>query len=281
MSRTRILGGWSVAVRATAALTMICALSVSAGMRLEAQTRKPAAKAAPGGEPEIVVGGIRVVGPGYGNNRSEVRPFMEEPGTAVALIIKMPQGAGIIDLDEDDCALDVMTDDLGTDLLEQAEYGSFPKTSDDGTVGMIEIRSNLRPAAGAKAISAEGTLVFTSSTGVKPVKVSKVKFENGFAMKAGDGTIAFSEITAEGGTRSFSLAMTRAQLQGIKDARFFDAKGEAIPAQRTSSGYFNDEASISYQLETDATPAAVEFDMWQDLKVEKVPYKVSATLSLK
>jgi hypothetical protein len=206
---------------------------------------------------------------------------MEEPGTAVALIIKMPQGAGIIDLDEDDCALDVMNDDAGTDLLEQAEYGSFPKTSDDGTVGMIEVESNLRPGAGAKTINIEGTLVFTSSTGVKPVKVSKVKFENGFAMKVADGTVTFAEITTEGDNPSLSLAMTRAQLQGIKDVRFFDAKGEAIPAQRTSSGYFGDEASISYSFETKATPASVEFDLWQNLKTEKVPYKVSATLSLK
>lgn len=265
-----------------AAAALVCAMTCGAAPALLAQARqKPAAKPAASAAPEILVGGIRVVGPGYGNNRSEIRPFMEEPGTAVALIIKMPAGAGIIDLDEDDCALDVMTDDVGTDLLEHAEYGSFPKTSDDGTVGMIEVESNLRPGAGAKAINVEGTLVFTSSTGVKPVKVAKVKFENGFAMKVGDGTITFAEISTEGENPSFSLAMTRAQLQGIKEVRFFDAKGEAIPAQRTSSGYFNDEASISYSLESPTTPAAVEFDMWQNLKVEKVPYKVSATLSLK
>ena len=59
----------------------------------------------------------------------------------------MPAGQGIVELDEDNCLLTSVTDDAGTDLGEQAEYGSFPKTSDDGSVGMIEIESRLRPAA--------------------------------------------------------------------------------------------------------------------------------------
>src|SRR5262245_43644410 len=89
-------------------------------------TAKPAAPAPPPGPPpEIAVIGVRVVGGGLGKNREEIRAFNEEPGVALVLAIKMPAGQGIVDLDEDNCLLTSVTDDVGTDLGEHAKFGSF------------------------------------------------------------------------------------------------------------------------------------------------------------
>ena len=126
--------------------TLLAVLAVAAPGAAQSK-KKPAAPAAapappPGPPPEIVVAGVRVVGAGFGKNRDEIRAFNESPGVAVALVLKMPAGQGIVTLDEDDCELTSVTDDAGTDLGEQAQYGSFPKTSDDGSVGLIEIESN-------------------------------------------------------------------------------------------------------------------------------------------
>jgi hypothetical protein len=172
-----------------------------AGCRRARAAARPAA--------EISVMGLRIIGSGLGKNRDEIRAFNESPGVAVALAIKMPAGQGIVQLDEDNCVLTSVTDDAGTDLGEQAKYGSFPKTSDDGSVGMIEIESRLRPAAGATAVLAEGTLVFSVSPGSKPTKIASVKLEKGKSFKLGTATVTLSEVTPgeEHGDRAGAAAL--------------------------------------------------------------------------
>ena len=109
-------------------LTLLAAVAATSPLGAQANKRptKPAAAAPappPGPPPEISVVGIRIVGAGLGKNREEIRAFNERPGVAVALAIKMPAGQGIVELDEDNCLLTSVTDDAGTDLGEQAEYG--------------------------------------------------------------------------------------------------------------------------------------------------------------
>jgi hypothetical protein len=256
----------------------------SAHAQPQPRARRPAASApaAPAADPEVVVAGVRIVGPGFGDNRSELRAFNESPGATLVIAIKMPPGSAIVALDEGDCKLGGITDDTGQDLLEQGRYGSFPKTSADGSTGIIEIESKMRPGPGANAILAEGTLTFMASPGTKPIKVAKVKFENGFAMKAGAGTITLQQVSAEDKKLSVTLAMTRTMMQTIRDVRFLDAKGEPVEAHRTSSGYSGDAAEISYDITSDpAAPAALELNVWQNLKAQTVPYKVKASLSLR
>jgi hypothetical protein len=262
-------------------VTFTAAAALAAAAHLDAQSgRKPAPAAPAGPAPEISVVGVRVVGPGLGKNREEIRPFNERPGVAVALAIKMPAGQGIVDLDEDDCILTVVTDDAGTDLGEQAEFGSFPKTSEDGTVGLIEIESRLRPAATATAVLAEGTLVFSASPGSKPTTIPNVKLVAGQTFKLGATTITIAEVTP-GEETSIELALPRSVLYSIRDVRFLDAAGKPLEASRTSRGYMNDDASIGYRV-TGAGPAVtMAFDVWQDLQQRKVPFKVKAGLALK
>jgi hypothetical protein len=243
-----------------------------------AATPPPPATAAP---PEIVVAGIRVTGPGFGDNRKELRPFNEEPGVALSLGIKMPAGVSLIKLDDDDCKLTAIADDTGQDLLENGRYGPFPKTAEDGSAGMIEIESKLRPAAGAQFITAEGTLVFMASSGTKPQKVAKIKLEKGFAMKVGTGTITLGEVTAEGDHQSIQFTTTRPILESIKDIRFLDAAGNAIDAHRTERGYMGDTAEAVYSLAAATKPVAFEFLVWQTPKQQTLPYKIKANLSLR
>jgi hypothetical protein len=236
---------------------------------------------APPAGPEIVVAGLRVVGPGFGENRSELRAFNEEPGVALALGIKMPAGSAIIDLDEDNCKLTAIADDTGQDLLEQGRFGSFPKTSSDGSAGLIEIESKLRPAAGANAVTAEGTLIFTSSAGAKPVKIAKIKLETGFVMKVGTGSVTLKEVTPGDQKTAIELGMTRTMLRTVREVRFLDAKGVAMEANRGGSGYINEAAYINYEINSPTKPAAIEFVVWQGLKQETVPFKVKANFSLR
>jgi hypothetical protein len=265
---------------------LIACLTAPAGVGLEAQKKKGPAAATPPPPaavvpPEVVLAGIRVTGPGYGDNRKELRPFNEEPGITIALALKMPPGTSLIKLDEDDCKLASMTDDTGADLLENGRYGPFPKTSQDGSAGMIEIESKLRPAAGAQFITAEGTLVFTASTGTKPTKIAKIKLEKGFAVKLGASPVTISEVTAEEGKTSLALSMTRQVLDTIHEIHFLDATGNALDAHRNGSSSIGDAATVEYTIASATKPAAFEFLVWQTPKQQQLPYKVKANLSLR
>jgi hypothetical protein len=265
-------------------LTLLAVLAVAAPGAAQSK-KKPAAPATPpapvGPPPEVVVAGVRVVGPGFGKNRDEIRPFNEGPGIAVALVVKMPAGQGIVDLDEDDCELTSVTDDAGTDLGEQAQYGSFPKTSDDGSVGLIEIESKLRPAATATAVLAEGTLVFNASPGSKPTKIANVKLEKAKTFKLGATTITISEVTPGSEDTSIELGLPRSVLYSIRDVKFMDATGKVLESDRTSRGYMNDDASIGYRIKGAGAVVTMEFDVWQNLTQRKVPFKIKTGLALK
>jgi hypothetical protein len=269
----------------TVTLTLAAALAVAITLPVAAQNRRPAATPATppvpaGPPPEISVVGVRVVGAGLGKNREEIRAFNERPGISVAIAIKMPAGQGIVDLDEDDCLLTSVTDDVGTDLGEQAEYGSFPKTADDGSVAMIEIESRLRPAATAKAILAEGTLVFNASPGSKPTKVPNVKLAKGTTFKVAGAAITVTEVTP-GEQTSIELGLHRSFLNSIRDIRFLDATGKVLEADRSGRGYMNDDASISYRVTGAGAAVTMEFEIWQSLTQRKVPFKISTGLALK
>ena len=99
----------------------------------------------------VTVAGLRIVGPGIGENGSEQRPYNEKTGTSVVLILKVPKGVGLVNLDEDTSTIDAATDDKGTDLREDASFGPFPEIVKDGSAGLMEIRLGVRPAAGATA----------------------------------------------------------------------------------------------------------------------------------
>jgi hypothetical protein len=255
------------------------------GLNAQAKKKGPAANTPPpppaAAPPEVVVAGIRVTGPGFGDNRKELRPFNEEPGIAVALAVKMPAGSSLIKLDESDCKLTAIADDTGQDLLENGRYGPFPKTAEDGSAGMIEIESKMRPAAGAQVITAEGTLVFLASAGAKPQKVAKIKLEKGFAMKVGTGTVTLGDVTAEQDHQSIQFTMTRPLMESIKDVRFLDAAGNALDAHRTERGYGGDNAEMVYSIASATKPATLEFLVWQTPKQQTVPYKIKANLSLR
>jgi hypothetical protein len=265
-------------------LALVAAVAATSTSSVVAQARKPAkptaAAPAPGPPPEISVVGVRIVGAGLGKNREEIRAFNERPGIAVALAVKMAAGQGIVELDEDNCVLTSVMDDAGTDLGEQAEYGSFPKTSDDGSVGMIEIESRLRPAPTATAIMAEGTLVFSASPGSKPTKIASLKLEKGKTFKLGTSTVTLAEVTP-GEDTTIELALPRAALYMIRDVKFMDAAGNPLEADRTSRGYMNDDASIGYRIKGAGPTVAIEFDMWQGLREQKVPFKIKTGLALK
>ena len=168
-------------VRREMVVGVVAAFALGA-MTLHAQAKRPplpqkpapgkAAAAAPVKMPEVVVGGIQVVNAPFGDDDWSARPFNSRNGTKVVLVIKMPEGMGLIEIDEDKSSLDTFTDEKVTQYA--AEFESFPDVAKDGSAGAIEAQSEIVAGAGMTSLRLEGTLALKVATGSKPIRVTGV-----------------------------------------------------------------------------------------------------------
>jgi len=243
-------------------------------------TPAPPPAAPPAAMPQISAVGLRVVGLGLGANGSEVKPFMESPGTTIALAIQAPKGNGIVDIDDHASKLDSFSDDKGNSLLEEARVGPFPKITEDGTAALVELEVRARPSAGTASISAQGTIAMTLAGGSKPMRASNVKVDANQTFKIGTTTLTVAETKVEEEETQFSVNLPRSLLTTIRDIRFFDAKNQPIEGRRRGSGYFNEKAELHLSAKTKDKTFSIEFEVWQNLRVVKAPFKVDAGLGL-
>lgn len=242
----------------------------------------PAKTAAQPRLPEILVGGLQVVKHDFGEDDWSARPFNSETGTKMVLVVKMAEGTGLIQINEDASSLDTFTDEKITQYA--AEFESFPDVTKDGRFGAIEIESRIVPAGETTQLTAEGTLALVMATGSKPVKVANVRLENDKTFKLGTATVTLSDVSTEEGetpVQTFTLNLPRVTMNSIRAVRVMDAKGTVLEdARQTSRGYSNDDGMMGYSVPTAAKTISLEVDLWQDVREVKVPFKVTAGIAL-
>src|SRR5262245_15941896 len=83
--------------------------------------------------------------------------------------------------------------------------------------------------------------------------------------------------TEENATK-ISLNLPRSLLTTIREIRVFDTKNAPIEARRTGSGYFNEKAELEISAKTKDKTVAIEFEVWQNLRTVKAPFKLDAGL---
>jgi hypothetical protein len=250
------------------------------------QTKGPsqtAAKAAPSTPasppPQLFVSGIQVVGTGLGANGSELHAFNETPGMTVAIGIQAPAGSGIVDIDSRASRVEAFVDDKGQSLLQEGRFGPFPKLSDDRSAALVEVEVHGRPSSGASAVTLQGSVGMTMASGSKPTRLSNVKLEASRTMKVGAATVTVKSVTPGDESMGISFGLSRQVLNTINTIRFYNAKGDEIESRRTGSGYMNDAAEVEFRVNGKDVPAAIEFDIWQNMRQVKVPFNVTAGLS--
>jgi hypothetical protein len=239
-----------------------------------------APQAPPSNPPQVSPIAVRVVGPGLGANGSELRPFNESPGTVVVLAVQASKGSGIVEIDSRGSKVDSFADDKGQSLLEEGRIGSFPKVAEDGSVAMVEVEVRARPSTGSAAVTAQGTLAIMLAAGSKPTRAAAVKLESGQTFKVGTATLTVSEAKVEEESTRITFGLTRTMLTTIKEIRFLDAKGAPIEARRAGSGYMNEKANLDYEAKTKDKSVTIEFEMWQNPRVVKVPFNVQVGLGV-
>jgi hypothetical protein len=222
--------------------------------RVDAQRRGGASAAQPAASamPRIVPGGIRIVGPGIGENAIELQAFNERPGTTIVLFITAPAHAGLVEIDEHASTVTAFADYKGQNLLEEASFGPFPKVSKDGSVGLAEVGVHARPSAGATALSVEGTIAVTLANGSKPQQIPNVRLEVGQTMKLGTTTITIKTVEVSGDSTTITLGIARQAMNAIRDVRFLTAQGAPMESRSAGSGYMNDAGQFDYEVKTTA-----------------------------
>ena len=265
---------------------ILSGLAIAAPASAQGSAQRPAAKgaarppapAAAAAMPQITVAGLRVAGPGIGANGTEVKPFMESPGTTVVLAIQAPKGNGIVDIDDHASKLDVISDDKGASLLEEARVGPFPKITEDGSAALVELEVRARPSAGTASVSAQGTIAMTLAGGSKPIRAANVKMDANQTFKIGATTLTIAEAKVEEESTRLTVNLPRSLLTTIREIRFFDAKNAPLEGHRRGSGYFNEKAELELEVKTKDKAFAIEFEVWQNLRTVKAPFKLDAGL---
>lgn len=248
-----------------------------------AQTRKgtPAKKPAPPPSAQVVVAGIRVVGPGYGPEDNRTRPFNYDPGTTVVLAVRVSPPNGLVSMDKSRSSVEI-TDSQGRPL-EDAQIDWNPDLSKDGTAALVDLDAKGLPAADSTHVAAKGTLMFMAASGVKTVKAAAVRLEKGAIVKLGTVTLTLGDVnTGMGDGPTVMFEGTTRTIKGIKALRARDAKGAEVEARWSSSGTWSGEDGYqtSYHFKTAATSLTLEFDLWDGLRELPVGFDVKAGVGM-
>jgi len=244
----------------------------------------------------VEVRGLRIVGPGIGKDKMELRPFNWMEGTEIAVLVKKPDG-GIIGFDKESSELKFLVDDKRTNLLEKpgkkarfsfekGGFGSFPAISKDGKACLIEIEGKRTPAAGATSVSAEGIIILQCGSKTKKFKHENAVLQAGTKINAGKIPFTINKVGKPGwGKAEMAVTLHSDQdLSNIKEIRFLDTDGNDLKAASggTSTSRFGNKISIdkSFNFKKKIGEATIEITYWMDMKNVSVPLKLKTSVGI-
>jgi hypothetical protein len=256
-------------------LALVCTTLLLARASVAQTPRKPPAAK---GKPTVSVVGLRVVGPGFGRDGMEVRPFNEQPGTGIVVALEVAEPFGVIAVDTRSSAIEKIADSDGT-VLPQPEIWFSPDITKDGTAALVQLRASGVPGAKATAVTLKGTLVASVSSGAKTQKVSNFKLEAGKTLKVGNDTITLSAVAGEE-SQNLTFKGPRIAFQSLKAIRFRDTKGAEVTSDQRGYSFGTDEGEVYYAVTSAAKAFNLELDVWQNIQPVSVPFELQAGLGV-
>jgi len=229
-------------------------------------------------KPTVQLAGLRIVGPGYGLNGTELRAFHQQSGTTLALAVQAPENKKIVDVDDSKCSLVEFTDDRGHNLLDGVNWGGFPKISKDGRLALIEVTCKNRPSQDASQLLARGTIQLRVAASESTEKIENLKMEVGTKVNVRQEDIQVMKVQEENDGLTLVLQINRKFVNNMKDIRFYTAKGDPLDIWSTGSFTFGNVSQMEYNLDTKSLPEAlkVEIDLWQELEILNLPFEIES-----
>lgn len=231
-------------------------------------------------KPAVKLAGLRVVGPGYGLNGTELRAFNQQSGLSLALIVQAPKNRKIVEVDDSKCSLMVLTDDRGHNLLDGIDWGGFPKMSKDGHLALIEVTSKSRPSKNASRLRAKGTIHLRVAASQRTEKIENLKLQVGTRAYVQQNIIQVMKVQEENDGLTLVLQIKRAFMNNLKDIRFYTAGGNPVDIWGRGSFTFGNASQMQYNLDLKSVPEAliVEIDLWQELETLNIPFEIDSGL---
>ena len=110
--------------------------------------------------------------------------------------------------------------------------------------------------------------------------MANVSIQNGRTFLLGKTSITVAEVETSGNEQKFTLKLPRVVMEGIRDVKFFDAKGQALEGHRSGTGYMNDAGEMGLTVTTALKTLTLEFEVWQGRRTIKVPFKIQTGLGV-
>lgn len=199
-----------------------------------------------------------------------VKPMNHAYGAKLAFLI---EGEDLVAIPDDALTMTKMAASDGSELAPLKgraaawEQASFPKISDDGTVGSfgVEIRGDLMGRL--EGATLEGTI--TVRTGAETEEAQKSLTLGGDSEKFGELAISAESSEGFGGTPSLSVEVkgdheSIVEIKAIAEGKELDSNGASWSGQQKT---YNFEA-------TDAEEIEVKVSYWTNLKEIEVPFSL-------
>lgn len=234
------------------------------------------------GIPAVELAGLRVVGPGYGLNGTELQAFNQRSGLSLALIVNAPKNKKIVDVDDSKCSLTSLIDDRGHNLLDGVDWGSFPKVSKDGRLALIEVTSKSRPSKSASRIHAKGTIHLCTAGSERTEKIENLKLEVGGKSHIQQNILQVMKVQKENDGLNLVLQGKRTLTETFKAVRFYTSKDHSVDVWGRGSFTFGNTSQMQYNLDLKSVPETLimEIDLWQDLETLDLPFEIDSGLGL-
>ena len=229
-------------------------------------------------KPAVKLAGLRVVGPGYGLNGTELRAFYKQSGISLALVVRAPENRKIVEVDDSNCSLVEFTDDRGHNLLDGVDWGSFPKISKDGRFALIEVTSKDRPSQEASRFLARGTINLRVAASESTEKIGNLKLKVGSKANVRQEVIQVMKVQEGNDGLILVLQINRKFMNKMKDIRFYTPRGNPVDIRGRGSFTFGNVSQMEYSLDTKSTPEAlkVEIDIWQELETLDLSFQIES-----
>ena len=258
-------------------LALACTATLVATSLWAAPKKKPAGKAAAAPTPTVTVAGLRIVGPGFGRDGMEARPFNWSQGTTVVVALQVPDPAGLVGVDTQASTVE-MTDSSGQ-ALERPDFGFSPDVTKDGKTALLELQAAGVPGPQATAIQAKGTLTVRVSPGARTQKVNSFRLEKGKTLKIGTDVVTLDAVEAGEGSQRLTLKGPRVAFQSMKALRFIEG-GKPVESDSAGYSFSGDEGEVYYTVSSQGKAFTVEMDIWQSPQTLNVPFDLRAGLGV-
>ena len=174
-------------------------------------------------------------------------------------------------------------DDTGRVLYDPEDFfvpfSMFDRVLDDGKVLVVELSGSEFPAATARALDAEGTLVVRQAHAQETLTGEPVELVKGIETRVGSITLEIVGVEKSSWNDTYEIEVkTSADLPSIVEWVWVDASGERIELERMSTLTFNGTSQLGLATPKLVSEGHFEIRAWKDAKSVRIPFDTTVRI---